>query len=782
MAHNWQKDLYTLTYHFQGKRRIFLMVVVLPLLVGLLTGGLPAEAAHLENPGEGQVYSGIGVISGWKCEADGPLTIRFNGGPPVPLVYGSERPDTRSVCGDANNGFVAIWNWGNLHADTQTARATSGSSSSFNTVHADTHTARVYDNGVLFAETTFQVGTLGVEFLRGFGGAEGAEGGIGLVGSGLVEGGWSAFNMGLVWNENTQHFEVGYGKVWYSEERPSGEQYSEWGREIEERREQDERYREDLEQRPPGWHAEAARLENPGDSQIYSGIGAISGWKCEADGPLTIRFNDGRSIPLVYGSERTDTRPVCGDANNGFVAIWNWGNLGDGIHTARVYDNGVAFAETTFQVGTLGVEFWPGTSCYTQDICGKQTFSSTLINESSATSQPPYDTRNQLGPYGYVGYDGAIWAAPGTASDTWNTYFKWNANTQHFEAFARRRYQRRVIPEPPPAWRWQEPSFEDRPDDFSGPQIHVYHAEPRDARGSSDMIGHISATVQAAQRWLATRTDQGRAFRIDTYQGRPDVTTLPLAVTTAEMQAYKPETLFDVPILPGGVSLKEFGRHDPHKLHVVFIEAPPARDGDDKFWTSICEGAAESVAIVFAGLSGLPAEGVPPSPYCSRLSSVFVHEVFHLLGAVHPDAPHSDGTGHIDGDFSTKNEGYLDEDGRPLRDSDLPFRHDLMNPLGHEEAELDIGSDDYYFHPEKTPVWPPPEYDTVDSPFFTAGPWTDITRTASSHALQASPPEGASATDSGNQAEAAPYPTLLEPLPEGPDGPGSGGWCFGVVD
>ena len=179
-----------------------------------------------------------------------------------------------------------------------------------------------------------------------------------------------------------------------------------------------------------------------------------------------------------------------------------------------------------FQVGTLGVEVWDGVTCYAPGVCGVETIASTLINET------------QLGPYGYVGYDGGRWAAPGTASDTWNTFFKWNANTQHFEAFARRRYQRWSIPEPPPAWRWQEPRFEDRPDDFNGPQIHVYHATPRDAQGSSsyhnfngaedvDMIGHISAVVQAAQRWLAARTYQGRAFRIDTYRDRPDVTTLP---------------------------------------------------------------------------------------------------------------------------------------------------------------------------------------------------------------------------------------------------------------
>ncbi len=48
-----------------------------------------AQAASLENPSGGLFYSGIGVISGWKCEANGELTVRFNGGEPIPLVYGS---------------------------------------------------------------------------------------------------------------------------------------------------------------------------------------------------------------------------------------------------------------------------------------------------------------------------------------------------------------------------------------------------------------------------------------------------------------------------------------------------------------------------------------------------------------------------------------------------------------------------------------------------------------------------------------------------------------------
>ena len=110
----------------------------------------------------------------------------------------------------------------------------------------------------------------------------------------------------------------------------------------------------------------SAVLENPTHGSFYSGIGVISGWKCEANGPLTARFYDedlrplGGTIPLAYLNERSDTEGVCGDTNNGFVAIWNWGNLGDGTFTAIVSDNGEEFARSTFTVTTTGEDFLTG--------------------------------------------------------------------------------------------------------------------------------------------------------------------------------------------------------------------------------------------------------------------------------------------------------------------------------------------------------------------------------------------------------------------------------------
>lgn len=67
-------------------RQIMGWIAVLVLATGT------AHAATLEIPTPHTTLSGIGVISGWKCDA-GELTVRFDGGDSIPLVYGSERKD-----------------------------------------------------------------------------------------------------------------------------------------------------------------------------------------------------------------------------------------------------------------------------------------------------------------------------------------------------------------------------------------------------------------------------------------------------------------------------------------------------------------------------------------------------------------------------------------------------------------------------------------------------------------------------------------------------------------
>ena len=112
----------------------------------------------------------------------------------------------------------------------------------------------------------------------------------------------------------------------------------------------------------------AVTLGVPGEGTTLSGVGVISGWKCESAGDLTVRFfADGSPVsvagldtfPLLYGSARPDVRDAgfCPGSAVGFVAVWNWGNLADGDYTAVVYDNGVEFDRNTFTVVTTGAAF-----------------------------------------------------------------------------------------------------------------------------------------------------------------------------------------------------------------------------------------------------------------------------------------------------------------------------------------------------------------------------------------------------------------------------------------
>ena len=99
----------------------------------------------LENPGNRSFKSGIGIISGWVCDAT-RVEVAI-GNTRIPVVYGTRRGDTASVCGDTNNGFVTLVNW-NLLGD-------------------GVHTMRLVVDGVAIGLSEFKVTTFGQEFLQG---------------------------------------------------------------------------------------------------------------------------------------------------------------------------------------------------------------------------------------------------------------------------------------------------------------------------------------------------------------------------------------------------------------------------------------------------------------------------------------------------------------------------------------------------------------------------------------------------------------------------------------
>src|SRR5262245_344772 len=138
--------------HVREKRRDANSVGTLSLLLLVLglNSALPravAAQATLENPAAGSFQSGIGVISGWVCNAS-RVDIEIDGRVTLQAAYGTSRADSREVCGDdGNNGFGLLFNW-NLLGD-------------------GAHTVRALGDGAEFARASFVVATLGVEFLTG---------------------------------------------------------------------------------------------------------------------------------------------------------------------------------------------------------------------------------------------------------------------------------------------------------------------------------------------------------------------------------------------------------------------------------------------------------------------------------------------------------------------------------------------------------------------------------------------------------------------------------------
>ena len=136
-------------------------------------------AATLENPVPGAVKSGVGLISGWVCDA-AVLEVSLDGGPRQFVPYGSERTDTAGVCGDTDNGFGLLIN--------------------YNELGDGPHTATLYADGMVVTLVSFNVQTLGTNFLRG------------VVGQGTIPLS-NEIAVHVQWEETTQGFAiVGYDR------------------------------------------------------------------------------------------------------------------------------------------------------------------------------------------------------------------------------------------------------------------------------------------------------------------------------------------------------------------------------------------------------------------------------------------------------------------------------------------------------------------------------------------------------------------------------------------
>ncbi len=260
--------------------------------------------AALGNPAPDSPQSGVGLISGWACEAK-EVMVEFELADgriwEFPAAVGTERIDTRPHCGDSDNGFGLLWNW-NLLGD-------------------GVHTVRVFVDSVLLGERKVTVQTLGLgDFPRGLSGEY-------TVHNFPSEG----KSTNLEWSQERQNFVIASKRT-----KPKNA-----GRTV---------------------SYKVGTLGNPAPGSAHSGVEVISGWHCTAKA-IKIEITNGNTGEVSTtqagsGTSRVDTKGVCGDSDNGFGLLWNWNLLGDGWHTVKAFadDETEAFAWSKVFVTTLGLD------------------------------------------------------------------------------------------------------------------------------------------------------------------------------------------------------------------------------------------------------------------------------------------------------------------------------------------------------------------------------------------------------------------------------------------
>ena len=172
---------------------------------------------YLENPDQDSFQSGVGVLSGWTCDAE-EVEIVLNG-EPQEAAYGTARLDTAGVCGDTDNGFGLLFNW-NLLGDGE-------------------HEVVALVDRVELDRATVMVTTLGAEFLRDVTGT--------CTAADFPTGDETVT---LAWQQTQQNFVIVDGAAPAGTTNRAG---------------------------TPG----VGHLENPGPNSYQSGIGVLSGWVCE---------------------------------------------------------------------------------------------------------------------------------------------------------------------------------------------------------------------------------------------------------------------------------------------------------------------------------------------------------------------------------------------------------------------------------------------------------------------------------------------------------------------
>ncbi len=211
----------------------------------------------------------------------------------------------------------------------------------------------------------------------------------------------------------------------------------------------------------------------------------------------------------------------------------------------------------------------------------------------------------------------------------------------------------------------------DRPDDLAGPQVHAFYVVPagNDDR-ALDTDGTISSSVGNFEHWLQTQTG-GRQLRVDTFQGKLDVTFVRTAETDAQLaqQGAFVRDAIERELIARGLT-------KPGKIYAVYYDGHSTFACGGGAWPPVLPGIVGALYLRATYGAGFTCYDPSLSKSATQIMDLAIlHELLHTLGFVAACAPHHVLAGHV-GDSPT----------------------DLMyaGPLAWQPSVLDVGHDDYF--------------------------------------------------------------------------------------
>lgn len=200
----------------------------------------------------------------------------------------------------------------------------------------------------------------------------------------------------------------------------------------------------------------------------------------------------------------------------------------------------------------------------------------------------------------------------------------------------------------------------DRPDESPGHRIHLVYAVC--SRGCTergfDTTGVLAASFERVQDWLAAQTG-GRRLRVDTFQGRPDITFFEVEGANYDLQFMRSGLVNLI-----WEQMEPTGFRAGRKRYLIYYDGLNARAASARF-------GLEAAAVYMGYAPFAFGDSLPTSRELAAL-----HEILHMLGYVDSDAPNHD-------------------DSNPAHVTD--GRRDLMWGVEPWVPEVpDLGEDDYF--------------------------------------------------------------------------------------